>query len=575
MKVFFSATLHSCRRASHALLYGLLILLTAACVAVPVTGPVPAQGKISDIDQLFNWVTPEMPGCAVAVAQNGEVVVNRAYGLANLEHALPITPNTVFDIGSVQKQFVAAAILILVEDGQLTLSDDIRTYFPELPDYGHTITIDHLLTHTSGIRDWTALIQLSHEREDALTMILRQRGLNFTPGEEWAYSNSGYVLLKELIRRTTGMSFSAFAQARLFGPLGMETTIYADDVRDVEERALAYEPKGNSWQLNILVGNERGDGSGLLSTASDLLLWNEALTNARLGAFVTEKLQEPARLNNGRELSYARGLFLDESPASRIIWHGGSAAAYKSLLARLPEQGLSFAILCNAGDGTEEQNLANQIIDLFTSDTSEPNAEPTESATGPTATNDVDPTPAADPNSRAGLFFSEGTGEPLRLVVQNGKLRVDNGPELLPVTQDRYRNEQRTLTFMSDAQVKVHFLSPNEIEITTAEGETIRYHRAQNYVPTVTALEAFVGRYESNELNAVLDIALADDGLTISLNGSPPFPFTPADRNTFQLGRMLVRFRQDEGAKVVALAYSNPVLRNVHFTRLGDAMESP
>jgi CubicO group peptidase (beta-lactamase class C family) len=174
------------------------------------------------------------------------------------------------------------------------------------------------------------------------------------------------VLLKEIIARTTGMPFSKFAHERLFKPLGMETTTYADDVRDVEDRALAYEKEGDGWRLNILVGNERGDGSGLLSTAGDLLIWNEALTNASLGAFVTGKLQEPARLNNGRELSYARGLFLDEHPASRVVWHGGSAAAYKSLLARLPEIGLSFAILCNAGESAEGERFADRIIELFT-----------------------------------------------------------------------------------------------------------------------------------------------------------------------------------------------------------------
>ncbi len=561
MKTFFSARSRSYWGAPRAVLYGLLALLTVACSVVPVTEQAPTQDKTSEIDQLFSWATSETPGCAVAVSQKGEVVVNRAYGLANLERAVPISPSTMFDIGSVQKQFVAAAILLLVEDGHLSLAGDIRQYFPELPDYGHTITVDHLLTHTSGLRDWTALLQLSSESEDALTMILRQRGLNFAPGEEWFYSNSGYVLLKELVARTTGMPFSEFAHERLFEPLGMATTTYADDVRDVEDRALAYEKEDDGWELNILVGNERGDGGGLLSTASDLLIWNEALTNARLGAYVTEKLQEPAKLNNGRELSYARGLFLDEDPASRIVWHTGSAAGYKSMLARLLEQGLSLAILCNAGDGPEGQLPANAIIDLFVPKRQEPDTE----ANAPDATTDAAPTP--DASSRAGLFFSEQTGDPMRLVVQNGKLHVDDGPELVPVAPDRYRNERRTLTFMSDDEVELHFLSPDEIELTTSQGQTTRYHRAQPYAPTAADLEAFVGRYESDDLRAALDIELTDDGLTARLNGSPPFAFTPVDLDTFQLGRMLVRFRRDEDGKVVALDYSNPVLRNVLFTR--------
>ena len=350
MKTVFSARGRLYWGGPQAVLYGLIALLIAACAVTPVQAPAPARDMLSQIDQLFSWATPQTPGCAVAVSQNGEVVVNRAYGLANLEQGAPITAITLFDIGSIQKQFIAAAILLLVEEGRLSLSDDIRAFIPELPGYGHTITVDHLLTHTSGLRDWTALLQLSNESEDALTLILRQRGLNFAPGEQWSYSNSGYVLLKEIVARTSGMPFSKFAHERLFEPLGMETTTYADDVRDVEERALAYEKEGDGWRLNILVGNERGDGGGLLSTAADLLIWNEALTDASLGAFVTEKLQEPARLNNGRELGYARGLFLDEEPTSRVVWHSGSAAGYKSLLARLPEMGLSIAILCNSGE---------------------------------------------------------------------------------------------------------------------------------------------------------------------------------------------------------------------------------
>ncbi|MGH9817476.1 MAG: serine hydrolase domain-containing protein, partial [Candidatus Acidiferrales bacterium] len=147
------------------------------------------QDKAAEIDKIFSWATPATPGCAVAASRNGELLVNRAYGLADLERDVPITPSTIFDIGSLQKQFVAAAVLLLVEDGKLSLSDDVHKHIPELPDYGHQVTIDHLLTHTSGIRDWTGLLMLADGEPDVLTLILRQRGLNFVPGEEWSYSN--------------------------------------------------------------------------------------------------------------------------------------------------------------------------------------------------------------------------------------------------------------------------------------------------------------------------------------------------------------------------------------------------
>lgn len=177
-----------------------LLLASFACVAFVARTPAAAQDKTAEIDEIFKWASPASPGGAVAVSLNGKLIVNRAYGLADLERRVPITPETIFDVASVTKQFVAAATLILVEEGRLSLAEDVRKYVPELPDTGHKITLDHLLTHTSGVREWTAILPLAAGDPDALTVVLRQRGLNFPPGEEWAYSNSNYVLLKEIER---------------------------------------------------------------------------------------------------------------------------------------------------------------------------------------------------------------------------------------------------------------------------------------------------------------------------------------------------------------------------------------
>lgn len=557
MKPFLPVRSHPYRSA-HRCLFPLMFMITALFVGAPVY----AQDKTSEIDEIFAWVTPEMPGCAIAVSQKGEVVVNRAYGLAHLETETPIGPNTMFDIGSVQKQFVAAAVLLLVEDGHLSLSDDIRSHIPELPDYGHTITLDHLLTHTSGVRDWVSLSNFSSESEDALTMILRQRGLNFAPGEEWSYSNSNYVLLKEIVARTSGMSFAAFTRTRLFEVLGMEHTLYAPDIQAAKNGAHAYEKEDDVWRPAMMLGNERGGGA-ILSTVSDLLLWNEALSSNRLGAFVSRKLQEPARLNNGRQLSYARGLFVDTTPFGKVVWHTGSARAYKALLSRIPEHGLSIALLCNAGE-TGERNMARRrIADVFLP---EPAAQEPD-ADEPAANANVED---IDVSGKAGLFFSEPTGEPLRLVVQEGRLRVDRGPVLVAVDKDRFRPTQGRLSFMSEDEFELHFLSPGQFVLTSMEGETTRYRRAQPYTPTAAELQDFIGRYESDDLRAVLEVASGDDGPTIRLNDSRPFAFAPVDRDVFQLGPMTTRFLRDEDDKVVALDYSNPVLRNVTFTRLSD-----
>lgn len=172
----------------------LFFLVSFVAAALLGGTPAYAQDKTAEIDKIFSWAKPNEPGCAVSVSQNGKLVASRAYGSADLERDVPLSTNSIFDAGSVRNQFVAAAVLLLVEEGKLSLSDDVRKHISQLPDYGNKITLDHLLTHTSGIRDWQPLLNLAGGDPDAMTMILRQRGLNFVPGEEWSYSNSGYVL---------------------------------------------------------------------------------------------------------------------------------------------------------------------------------------------------------------------------------------------------------------------------------------------------------------------------------------------------------------------------------------------
>jgi CubicO group peptidase (beta-lactamase class C family) len=539
-------------------------LMTAASFLVTalVAAALAAQEKTAEIDKIFSWASTSTPGCSVAVSQHGKQVVNRAYGLADLERDVPIGPGTVFDVGSVVKQFVAAATLLLVEEGRLSLTGDVRKYIPELPDYGHTITLDHLLTHTSGIRDWTGLGPLTGRNIDALTLTLRQRGLNFAPGEEWSYSNSGYVLLKEIVARTSGMSFSELTRKRLFEPLGMKATTYLADMKDVvKHRALAYEKAAGGWKLDVQLGDDRGGGGALFSTAGDLLVWNEALTSARLGAFVTDKLQEPAKLSNGRTLGYARGLFLDANHGGRVVWHTGGAAGYRSLLGRYPDQGLSIAILCNAGETADRTAYAGRIVDLFVPGRRTTSAE----AGGPGPE-------GLDVKSKAGLFFSERTGQPLRLSGNTGRLNIVGGPALEAVTRDRFRNPRGVLSFMSQDRFELNFLSPDQFELISMEGKTTRYRRAEPYAPTADELKAFAGRYGNDETRAVLETAPGKNGLTVRINNwadsAQGYEFRPVDRDTFQLGGMIVRFRRGNAGEIVGLDYSNPVVRNIVFTKV-------
>ena len=206
------------RRASH--------LIAALLLGTPAY----AQDGTAGVDSIFSFATPETPGCAVGVSQRGKVVVDRAYGLANVERRVPMSPGSRFDVGSAQKQFTAAAVLLLAEEGRLSLSDDVREHLPQLPDYGHVVTVDHLITHTAGIRDWTGMLPMAPEGTDVVTLIQRQRGLNFVPGEEWSYSSSGFELAKAIVARVSGMPFAEFTRRRLFEPLGMKSTAYVPDI---------------------------------------------------------------------------------------------------------------------------------------------------------------------------------------------------------------------------------------------------------------------------------------------------------------------------------------------------------
>ena len=426
-----------------------LLLFSATCIVQAQNNP-----KEAEVEKVFQWATPSTPGCICAVSQNGEVVLNRAFGAADLERGAMLDTNSVFDIASLRKQFIAAAVLMLAEEGKLSLSDDVRKYFPSMADPGYIITINHLLTHTSGIRDWTALLPLYGGKSDVLALILRQKGLNFKPGEEWQYSNSNYVLLKEIVTKTAGLPLAAFLEQRVFVPLDMTHTRYVDDLRSIiPNRALGYAKKGDAFSLDMLIDDERGGGGALFSTAADLLKWNEALNKESLGKFVTTKLQEPSVLNNGRKINYARGLFVENNAGEVSVWHTGGAAGYHSWLGRLPEQGLSMAILCNS-DALPASALANRVADLYLGVVKKVNSpqQPGNAAKGEAK---FKPDLLA---KKAGLYFNDNH-QPLLMRAVKGSLAIVRGPMLIQQSETDFNAAKTNIYFMSQAEVHIHFLS--------------------------------------------------------------------------------------------------------------------
>ena len=335
-----------------------------------------AQDKTpAAVDEVFaDYTKPGSPGCAVGVYRNGRVIYAKGYGLANIEEDVPITPETVFDIGSTSKQFTAASILLLEKAGKLSVDDDVRKYIPELPDYGQEITIVHLLNHTSGLRDYLTLMDLAGINlesvttdEDALELITRQKALNFAPGSDWLYSNTGFFLLSIIVKRVSGKTLQEFAAENIFHPLGMSHTRYRDDhAALIPNRAMAYDPKeiADGYKLNVSYFEQTGDGA-VHTSVEDLVKWDENFYSGQVGGqdFLAE-LQEPGKLNSGKTLDYAKGLFIADYRGLHSVSHGGAWGGYRAELLRFPEQHFSAACLCNRGDANPSRR-ARQVADIY------------------------------------------------------------------------------------------------------------------------------------------------------------------------------------------------------------------
>lgn len=352
----------------------------------------PAQADPSStILRELAWAGADTPGCAVAVERDEVRLATVATGLAELEHGAPITAETVFEAGSVAKQFTAAAIVLLAQDGKLRLDDSVRKWFPELPAYADGITIERLLNHTNGLRDWGSLYAMAgwprttraYTQADALDMIVRQTAANFPAGAEWSYGNSGYTLAALLVERASGKTLAAFTAERLFAPLGMSSTRWRDDFRAViKGRAVAYQPAAGGWAQLAPFEDTHGHG-GLLTTVGDLLVWNRALEADRFG--LGSGLAKRGVLNDGAPTGYGLGLFLDDRPGRREVahgWataalsdqpgrrevsHGGATAGYRAFVGRHWAAGsngppVSTAVLCNS-TSADAAKIARAAVD--------------------------------------------------------------------------------------------------------------------------------------------------------------------------------------------------------------------
>lgn len=336
----------------------------------------PLKYKVDAVDALFSeWIKPDSPGCAISIIHRGQVIHSCGYGMADLEHAIPISKNSVFDIGSVSKQFVAMSVALLARQGKVSLDDEIQKYLPELNYYEYPVTIRHLLHHTSGLRDYLTLMDLAGLRfeneypdDEIISLIARQKDLNFRPGEEYLYSNSGYLLLAEIVKRASGESLRAFADENIFAPLEMKNTFFHDDFSEiVKNRAIGYSPKeSGGFRIDMSIFDAVGDG-GVYTTVDDLCRWDANFYNNTVGGYgqdLIEEITTAGKLNSGEALDYAFGLGIGTYRGLRTIGHGGAWMGYRAEITRFPEQLFSVICLSNLGS-VNLTKLVKQIADIL------------------------------------------------------------------------------------------------------------------------------------------------------------------------------------------------------------------
>lgn len=520
------------------------------------------------IDSLFaSWARGDGPGCIAGVKHRGSTIHLKAYGMSNLEYGVPLSTESVSESGSVAKQFTSAVMVLLAQQGKLSLDDDIRKHLPEVPNFGRTITIRHLLTHSSGLRDQWALLGISgwppgtqvHSIPLILDLVSRQRMLNFEPGSLYLYSNTGYALAGAIVQRVTGKSLAEWSRDNLFQPLGMGNTEWRDDYRRVVKgRATAYSRTGSgAWLQDMPFTMVYGNG-GLLTTVPDLLRWNDALSagTAPLSAALVKELETPGKLNDGSSLQYALGLGVNDYRGVREVSHGGATAGYRTFLARWPGQELSVAILCNAANAAPDQyahQIARSVLGLSTE------------ASPPSPTVTVG---AADVAPLAGAWRDSTNDRILTFRAQGADLTASAGGPVLsltPLGSMRFWNSL-TGTFQFEQ-------TGGAWRLVERNGGAHFYAKIDPADTVGVRPQEYEGRYRSDELQVTYTLAARDGRLTVRLPPDAAITLRPMYRDGFGGPGRTVRFLRDASGRVTGLRVFAGRALDVRFRKLenGDA----
>jgi CubicO group peptidase (beta-lactamase class C family) len=560
--------------------FGSLALAILALCAAATAGSANQSEKdprSENVDKLFaQWDKPDSPGCELGVIKDGQIVYKRGFGMANLEHAIPMSPASIMDTGSVSKQFTAMAIALLAEQGLLSLDDDIRKYMPELPRYEAPITIRHLIHHTSGIRDYLTLMSIAGMRDDdhyvdgeVVSLLARQKELNFKPGSEYLYSNSGYFLLSQIAKRASGKTLREFAAENIFKPLGMTRTMFYDDHNEiVKNRAASYVPRrGGGFQIAATTLDMVGDGN-VFTCVEDLYLWDQNFYHNKLGKGRPELINQvltTGTLNNGEKIDYAFGLVIGQYRGLRIVEHGGAFVGYRAMTMRFPDQRFSVVLQCNLGT-MNPSNLARRIADIYLADQLNPAA-----VTASTSEPKFIELPAQDLNEKTGAYRNQLTGVIWRLSVKDGKLFAElppnNSIRLGAISTTEFRSTgplEFTLRF--EKQGKAMFM-----RVQRGADKPVTFEAVQLVTPTAAQLGEYVGDYRSDEIQVTYRIVLEGGRLYLrhenEFKDIPKNPLDPTVSDAFMVRGIGIQFTRDPRKRVASFTLNAGRVKNIRFVK--------
>lgn len=531
-----------------------------------------ADEKTDRVDTLFaQWDSKDTPGCALAIVQNGVVIYNRGYGMANLELGVPITSQSVFYIGSVSKQFVSASIALLALQNKLSLDDDIRKYIPEMPDYGTPITIRNLIHHTSGERDYLTLLGIAgvdfgtYHEQDVLDLICRQKELNFKPGEEHLYSNSGYFLLSVIVHRASGKTLREFAEENIFKPLGMTHSRFHDDYRQlIKNRATGYLAAGKENYLNFISMFDNVGSGGLFTSVEDLFLWDQNFYHHKVGGQkLHDMMHTKGTLNSGEILDYAFALDIGEYKGLRVVEHGGALGGYRSALTRFPDQKFSVIILSNLSS-FNPSGLAYRVADIYLADQFQEVLSETEVLQMET----ID-LPEEKLKDKVGSYINKKSGSSYSIRIRANQLEFFGQGQRLTLGAI---DENTFIVTGLQASIKMEFEKQGEgkpmLLHITQKGTPLRtYESYERARPAPEELEEYTGDYTSDELEATFILSLRKNRLYFTHRNAPTAAFVSLSKDIFSVGNMTVIFSRDESGQITSFIVNAGRVQNLRFRK--------